>query len=94
MLGTKIKSFIDAVKTDKPGFISRKVLKDFILNGPIDIDPDVTEIVDSLFDLSFLIQGGQPGYISKNELSELFEVAKVFNARIWKYINTLILKMM
>lgn len=83
-LEEKLGLFIDAVRTDRPGFISRNVLKDFILRGPMEIDPDVVDIVDALFDLSYLVQGGDKDYLSKGKLSELFELTKYFNARIWK----------
>ena len=83
-LEQKLNLFIDAVKTDRPGFISRSTLNDFIVNGPIDIDSEITDIVDSLFQLNFLIQGGERDYISKKQMSNLFEIAKHFNSRVWK----------
>ncbi|MAX66624.1 MAG: hypothetical protein CME66_06785 [Halobacteriovoraceae bacterium] len=76
--------FIDTVKTDRPGYISKSVLKDFILNGPMDVDPEMVGIVDSVFDLSHLIMGTERDYIYKTDVDVLLDFLVYFNQHIWK----------
>ena len=43
-LQEKIHSFIDLVKTDRPGYISEKTLVKFVQNGPLDLgDEDLAQ---------------------------------------------------
>ncbi|MCT4641395.1 MAG: hypothetical protein N4A33_03795 [Bacteriovoracaceae bacterium] len=81
-LGENMDMFLDIVKTSRPGYLSQVTLKDFILNGPMNIDPEILPIVDSVFDLSFLIFGGDRGFISRRDVSKLVTFFKIFNSNM------------
>ena len=81
-LNEQMNMFLDLVKTDRPGYLSRKTLKDFILTGPLDIGEDTIYIADAVFDLSFLIFGGDNGYISRANVNQLTDFLKFFNTNI------------
>ena len=49
--------FMDTVESDNPGTISKKTLKEFVLEGPIDVDPDTVDIIDSVFEISHILLG-------------------------------------
>lgn len=83
-LKNQLNMFIDLVKTDRPGFISRKVLKEFLLNGPIDVEPEVADIVDTVFEMTNLIMGTDKNYIKQSEMHTLIDFLSFFNSRIWK----------
>jgi hypothetical protein len=90
-LQDKLHMFMDTVETDRPGYISKNVLKDFLVNGPIDVEDDVVDIVDSVFDLSFIIIGTEKNYIKRNDVDVLLDFLVYFNEHIWKshkYFNS------
>lgn len=76
--------FMDTVETDRPGYISKEVLKEFVLNGPLDVDPDTAGIIDSVFDLSHLIIGTERDYIVRTDVDVLLDFLVFFNQHIWK----------
>lgn len=84
-LENKIDLFLSLVKTDKPGYISKVTLKEFLATGPVDIgDEDINPIIDSVFDLSFLIFGGTKEHIAETDVKKLIDVLLFFNQHIWK----------
>lgn len=85
-LKSKLEIFMTMVKTDRPGYMSQKTLKDFIKTGAIDgVEDDIYDIIDAVFDLSYLILGGERGYISKSGVNELLDMLGYFNKHIfWK----------
>ena len=83
-LKNQLDMFISLVKTDKPGYVSKKVLKEFLVNGPMDIDADVVDLIDTVFEMSNLILGTDKNYIKKNEMHTLVDYLKFFNGHIWK----------
>lgn len=85
-LKSKLEVFMTMVKTDRPGFMSQKTLKDFIKTGAIEgADEEIFEIIDAVFDLSYLILGGDRGYISKEGVNDLLDMLSYFNTHIfWK----------
>lgn len=90
-LREKIKMFIEAVETDRPGFASKTVLKDFLLTGPIDVEADVIEIIDSIFDLSHIIVGSEKNYIKHSDIDLLLDFLIYFNKHsreTYKYFNS------
>jgi hypothetical protein len=76
--------FMDTVETDRPGYISKSVLKNFVLDGPLDLDPDSIGIIDSVFDLSHLIIGTERDYIVRSDVDILLDFLVFFNEHIWK----------
>jgi hypothetical protein len=85
-LQDKLHMFMDLVDTDRPGFVSKITLKDFIENGPMDFENqgEVIDLLDAVFDLSYLILGGDKGYIPRNEVDKLVDLMVFFNQHIWK----------
>lgn len=85
-LKNQLNLFISLVETDRLGFISKSVLKEFLLTGPLsgDVDPEVVDIIDSVFELSNLIVGTDKEYIKKEEMHELIDFISFFNAHVWK----------
>ena len=84
-LENKLDLFMSLVKTDKPGFISKVTLKEFLATGPVDVgDDDINPIIDSVFDLSFLIFGGTKEHIAEADIKKLIDVLIYFNQHIWK----------
>src|SRR5690554_6192764 len=83
-LQESIHSFIELVKTDRPGYISERVLTNFIQKGPIDLGGnDIIPLVEGLFDLTKLILGGDRGYISKADFDRLIAFLIEFNKNIY-----------
>lgn len=84
-LDEKLDLFVNIVRTDRPGFISKTTLKTFIKSGALEgVDDDITEVIDAIFDLSFLILGGDRGYISQEGKEKLVDMLLYFNKHIWK----------
>jgi hypothetical protein len=84
-LQDQIHTFIDLVASDRPGFISEKVLIEFLEDGPVDMgEPEkVIPIVRSLFDFSKVILGGERGYISRGEFDRMINLLISFNQNIY-----------
>jgi hypothetical protein len=84
-LDKMLNTFVEFVRTDRPGYISKDTLKTFITSGSIEgVDEDITEVIDAIFDLSFLILGGDRGYISLEGKAKLVDMLLYFNQHIWK----------
>jgi hypothetical protein len=84
-LENKISLFMSLVKTDKPGFVSKVTLKEFLKTGPVDVgDDDISPIIDSVFDLSYLIFGGTTEHIAEANIKKLIDILIYFNQHIWK----------
>lgn len=88
-LENKLNLFMKLVKTDRPGFISKTVLKDFLATGPIDIGEgqDINPIIDSVFDLGYLLFGGSRGYISETDVKSTIDLLIYFNQHIFWKVN-------
>lgn len=83
-LQTQLDLFIDFVETDRPGFISKSVLKDFLINESTDMDPKTADIIDGVFEISNLILGTEKNYIKKDEMYKIIDFIGYFNSHIWK----------
>ena len=83
-LEENLELFIDVIETDRPGYISKKSLKTFIEFGPQEIDLNVLNLVDSVFDLSHIILGTDKDYITKEKMHVLIDFLVYFNEHIWK----------
>ena len=83
-LKENLELFISTVETDKPGYISRDVLKEFIEFGSMDVDKDVLGLVDNVFDLSHVILGTDKKYIKDTDMNKLIDFLAYFNENIWK----------
>lgn len=85
-LKAQLNLFISLVETDRPGYISKSVLKTFLVEGPMsnDIDPEVVDIIDTVFEMSNLIVGTDKDYIKQSEMHQLIDFLSFFNSHIWK----------
>jgi len=85
-LEQKIDMFLKFVKTDRPGFVSKKTLLDVLDTDIIDVgDEDIRPIIDSIFDLSFILFGGENGYIPEGDIKKIVDLLIYFNEKI--YLN-------
>jgi hypothetical protein len=83
-LKTQLDLFMTLVRTDRPGYMSLETLKQFLRTGPItDIDESMFGVLDAVFDLSYLILGGDRGYVSKDGVNKLISMLKYFNEHFW-----------
>lgn len=83
-LRDNLNDFIDLIKTDRPGSISREVLKKFVTSGATDVDTDLASIIDSVFDMSHLILGTEKEYLGRTDMETLIDFLKYFNQHIWR----------
>lgn len=87
-LNKQLHSFIELVRTDRPGSISERTLIEFIQDGPIDIgDPTMIPIIEGIFDLTHVIFGGDRGYVSRKQLDALMAFLVKFNENIVPVYN-------
>ncbi|MBD67086.1 MAG: hypothetical protein CME62_17930 [Halobacteriovoraceae bacterium] len=90
-LGLYLNDFVNLVETDRPGYVSKSVLKNFILNGPIDVEADTAELIDTVFDLSHLIIGTDKDYLKNTDVDVLIDFLIYFNENIieaYKYFSS------
>ncbi len=73
--------FIRIVETNKPGYLKRQNLKEYLINNRPDIKPDVINALDAVFDLNFLVFGDSREAVSKDQVDKLLDVALVFNTQ-------------
>lgn len=71
--------FINIVKTDRPGNLSLKELKLFINKHMSDVDPELTQSLDVIFELNSVILGDHKHYISKTNVTKLSNLLREFN---------------
>lgn len=73
--------FIRIVETNKPGYLKRQNLKEYLINNPGDtgITPDGINALDAVFDLNFLVFGDAKDAISKEQIDKLLDVAVILN---------------
>ena len=83
-LKDKLHLFMDTVKTTRPGYISKAVLKKFLTDGPIDVDDNIVDIVDSVFDLNFVLRGSDRDFIKREDVDILLDFLVTFNQHIWQ----------
>ena len=76
--------FIDLIETDRPGFISKATLNTFLIDGPVDVEDDIVNVVDSIFELSYLILGTDRNYIQRSDVYKLVDFLIYFNEHIWR----------
>lgn len=73
--------FLKVVKTDKPGFLARNSIEQFVIKNRPDIKPDMVRAIKSIFDMNYLLTGEDPNYISADSIKKLIEFALIFNQR-------------
>jgi hypothetical protein len=82
-LGDTLDLFMNIVETDRIGYVSRDRLKTYIQNNLDDVDEDLLNIIDSIFEMSHLLMGEDRNYISKAGVDKLVEFLLFFNKNIW-----------
>lgn len=73
-LERNLKLFIDVVKSDQPGYLSLKELKLYIEKHVSDIEPQVVESLDVVFETNSLLFGDHKEYIARDNVAKLIEL--------------------
>lgn len=73
--------FIRVVETNKPGYLKRQNLKEYLIKNRPDVKQDVINALDAIFDLNFLVFGDTREAVSKDQIDKLLDVALVFNTQ-------------
>lgn len=71
--------FIKVVKSEKPGYLSRVQLEQYLAKFRPEVKPDVVRGLKSVFDIGHLITGEDPDFISQKTIDGVINFAKVFN---------------
>lgn len=71
--------FLRAVKSNKPGYLGRVELENYLLKNRSDFSPELVKALKAVFDLNSLITGESSSYISKDNIDALVEFALKFN---------------
>lgn len=89
-LQSQIHSFLELVETDRPGFVNQRVLKDFLLTGPIEIDAEeLLPMIDAVFDLSYLVFDMRKGEISRAQFDSLISFLSEVNKNLFPLFSIL-----
>lgn len=83
-LSKSLDMFMRLVRTNKPGYLSRTALEEFILNNVADFDPKNTPAIKSVFDISHLLFGESPEYLSPSSVRKLINFLHTFNKNVIK----------
>ena len=84
-INANFKDFMRLVRSEKPGFLSRKELSHFIRSRNLVDKPEETlNYIDVLFKLSKLLFGTDGDFISEGKLNDLVEFAKTLNINMIK----------
>ena len=79
-LNDSLQKFMELVRVDHAfNFLHKDKLISYMSKYQEGADEAMINIVDSIYDLSFLIFGGRNGYVSKAQVFQLIEFAKLFN---------------
>ncbi len=78
-LGENLNFFVDIVKSDKPGYLSRVQLEQYLIDFRPDVKQDIIKALKSVFKIGHLITGEDPEYISKDTIAKVVNFALVFN---------------
>jgi hypothetical protein len=81
-LHSSLNNFMSLIRVDhKKGYLHRDKLKTFIQKFSEDenYDENILNIIDAIFDISYLIFGGDRGYIHPDDVDALVDFMKTFN---------------
>lgn len=81
-LGENLNLFADIVKSDRPGNLSYKELKEYIQKNVSDVDPSTYDILRAIFDLNSILSGDNKDYIKKENIDKLIETFVLMNKAI------------
>ncbi|MCT4643129.1 MAG: hypothetical protein N4A33_12635 [Bacteriovoracaceae bacterium] len=96
-LGSYLNDFVQVVKTDRPGYLSKTKLVKFIDDNLKDFDPALVNPLEAIFDMNSLLYGDDPNYISLEHVNDLISVfidvnKYVVNSNIYEYFSDLTTK--
>lgn len=78
-LGANLKFFIEIVKTDRPGYLSKRKLIEYINSNMDEVDQVTMDALAGVFDVNTLLFGDDLGYIKKSNVDKLINLFKDFN---------------
>lgn len=78
-LGENLDFFINIVKTDRPGNLSLKELKFYINKHISDVDPELVQSLDTIFEINSVLLGDHKYYIARKNVQKLTYLLIEFN---------------
>lgn len=78
-LGKNLNLFMDVAESKKANHLSRVGLENYLKNYRKEIKPEVLRALRSIFEINYLVYGGDPDFISRGNVKALIDFAKVFN---------------
>lgn len=86
-LDSTLNLFIRVVPSDRPDTLSLDALKRFLARYRTDISPEDLRMISAVFDISRLLFGGEPGFISRTDKNKIISFATVFNREASKHFE-------
>jgi Holliday junction resolvase len=83
-LGENLRLFMSVVESGKPGYLSLKSLEAYIKNNRPDIQPEVLNVLKAVFEIKYIIFGGDREYISRENVEKIIKFALIFNEQAAK----------
>lgn len=83
-LGRNLDLFLRAVKSDRPGYLSRKAFEAYVVNYIPEFKPENVRAIKSVFDVSYLFFGGDSEYISPADVRKIIDFVFLFNREVIK----------
>lgn len=92
-LQLNLDTFVKFVRTDKPGYLSRKHLSLYIKKNLKSVDHKVMDTLNTVFDLNNLFFGSDKNYIHPKNVKKLVKIFKIFNieavdSKIFQYFTS------
>jgi hypothetical protein len=78
-LDSTLNLFMRVVPSEKPETLSLDALKRFLARYRTDIKPEDMKMISAVFDISRLLFGGEPGFISRSSKNKIISLATIFN---------------
>jgi hypothetical protein len=79
--------FIKVAKTDRPGYLSRIALEQFVIKNRPDIKPEMVRAMKAVFDVNYLVTGEDPEFISSENVQKMIDFALLFNQKSSQHYN-------
>ncbi len=86
-LDSTLNLFMRVVPSEHPDTLSLDALQRFLARYRTDISEEDVKMISSVFDISRLIFGGQPGFITRADKDKIINLAYIFNREASKHFE-------